>query len=600
MENERGLSGHTMSIIERAIERELEGQQAERRRGPAKPATHGEGEPEALEPPPYPRAPSGATPTTAGKPRSRVPGRPAGAGGPPPSPGPAPSPSPSASPGALPQPSRGTRAVALPAADTEKSLREEGPPSEPIDGEAASGEGSQSLPSAGPAVPVEDAEVVLPATDVPGEAPPIKHEYRSIIAVGLLVLLLVVGGFGAWATLVPLQVAVVVTGEVKLAGGDKPVQHLEGGILREVLVEDGTHVEAGQVLARLDDTQSRARLQGLDARYKSLRVREARLIAERDGTDAIAFSPEILEMTGDGGDTAALMTAQENLFRARRDALSEQLKTLEERIKQYENQISGYEVQRRSTEEQLGYIKEELTAAKTLFDKGIYEKPRLLALQRNSAALKGTIGQYTAQIASTNDRISETRSQMASARTQRLSEVSRELQEVQSDLLDATEKRNAARDILERTVVRAPYAGTVVALRYRASGVVLPAGASILSLVAGDDSQVVEVKVKPTDVDSLKLGMRADVLFTGFSRRTTPRAEGTLAYISADRLQDPAGYPYYLARIEMTSDSMKGMEGVVLSPGMPAEVHIATSQRTALSYVLKPILDSFRRAVTDG
>ncbi len=599
MENERGLSGHTMSIIERAIERELEGQQAERRRGPAKPATHGEGEPEALEPPPYPRAPSGATPTTAGKPRSRVPGRPAGAGGPPPSPGPAPSPSPSASPGALPQPSRGTRAVALPAADTEKSSRAEGPPSEPIEGEAASGEGSQSPSSAGPAVPVEDAEVVLPATDVRGEAPPVKHEYRSIIAVGLLILLLVVGGFGAWATLVPLQVAVVVTGEVKLAGGDKPVQHLEGGILREVLVEDGTHVEAGQVLARLDDTQARARLQGLDARYKSLRAREARLIAERDGTDAIAFPRELLEMTGDG-DAAALMTAQENLFRARRDALSEQLKTLEERIKQYESQISGYEVQRRSTEEQLGYIKEELTAAKTLFDKGIYEKPRLLALQRNSAALKGTIGQYAAQVASTNDRISETRAQMAAARTQRLSEVSRELQEVQSDLLDTAEKRNSARDILERTVVRAPYAGTVVALKYRASGAVLPAGASLMGLVAGDESQVVEVQVKPTDVDSLKLGMRADVLFTGFSRRTTPRAEGTLSYISADRLQDATGRPYYLARVEMARESMKGMQGVALSPGMPAEVHIATSQRTALSYVLKPILDSFRRAVTDG
>ena len=496
------------------------------------------------------------------------------------------------------------KAIALPGADAETPLREEGPPPESIDTQPASGEGGQSLPVSGPAVsgpatPVDPAEAARSASDVPGDAAPIRHEYRSIIAVGLLILVLVVGGFGAWATLVPLQVAVVVTGEVKLAGGDKPVQHLEGGILREVLVEDGTHVEAGQVLARLDDTQARARLQGLDARYKSLRAREARLIAERDGTDAIAFPRELLEMTGDG-DAAALMTAQENLFQARRDALSEQLKTLEERIKQYESQISGYEVQRRSTEEQLGYIKEELTAAKTLFDKGIYEKPRLLALQRNSAALKGTIGQYAAQVASTNDRISETRAQMAAARTQRLSEVSRELQEVQSDLLDTAEKRNSARDILERTVVRAPYAGTVVALKYRASGAVLPAGASLMGLVAGDESQVVEVQVKPTDVDSLKLGMRADVLFTGFSRRTTPRAEGTLSYISADRLQDATGRPYYLARVEMARESMKGMQGVALSPGMPAEVHIATSQRTALSYVLKPILDSFRRAVTDG
>lgn len=419
------------------------------------------------------------------------------------------------------------------------------------------------------------------------------------IGVGLLVLFLFFGVFGSWAAFAPLDSAAVASGIVSVDTNRKTVQHLEGGIVGAILVRDGDVVEAGQVLIRLDETQARASYDLLYGRWTSAKALEARLLAERDSKDGITFPAELLDR-GQDAEVAELISGQINIFEARISALAGQIAILEQRVAQYAEEIKGLEGEIASQDTQLGLIKQEIDDVTTLYEKGLALKPRLLALQRNFAEIEGERNKNRAQIARARQSIGETRLQMNDLKATQTNEVVQELRDVQTELFDLSERLSAARDVLSRTEIRAPLAGTIVGLKMHTTGGVIVPREPLLNIVPSGDSLLIEARVDPADIDIVKVGLPAQVRITAFSQRDTPPIDGKVIAVSADRLTDErTGQDYYLARVELTGDLQKALKGAPLHPGMQAEVMIVTGARTALDYLFKPITQSMNRALRE-
>lgn len=413
---------------------------------------------------------------------------------------------------------------------------------------------------------------------------------------GFFILLLGFGGLGTWAALAPLKSAAVAPGVVKVAGERKTVQHLEGGIIKDILVEEGDHVEQGQVLIRLDDTQSRAAAQLFEGQYDALVAKAARLLAERDGAEEITF-PEGLLSRADDPQIKSLLAGEQKLFETQHEAITGQINVLKQRIKEYKNEIVGLQAQESSAKKQLATIQEELDSAKAIYEQGIYDKPRYLALQRGSARLEGEIGEHAATIAQTKQKIGETELQIIDSKNQQLHKVSQELQSVQTKTFDLEERLNAATDRLTRIEVNAPSAGTIVAMRFHTVGGVIPQGATILDIVPSDGNLIIEVKINPQDIDVVHAGLQAQVQLTAYSMRNTPTLPGEVVYVSADRFTSQQnGRSYYLARIQIAQEALAEFPHITLQPGMPANVQIVIGERTALEYLIKPLKDSLNNA----
>ena len=419
---------------------------------------------------------------------------------------------------------------------------------------------------------------------------------RPIVTAGLALVALFFGVFGVWAAVAPLSTAAIAPGEVTVESKRKTVQHLEGGIVREILVRDGDVVDAGQVIVRLDRTQPQAMQALVDGRLLAALSLEARLRAERDGAETLVFPDEIAGRAGEP-DVRTAMDSQRRIFAARRDDLRNKTAILRKRDSQVREEIRGLEAQIAAEDRQLGLIRKELKGLQTLADKGLVTSTRLLALKRRAAEIEGGRGRNVAAIARARQSIAETDLKIQELRTSRLNEVVRELREVQSQIYDLNERRNAAADVLRRTEIRAPIAGTVVGLRIATAGGVIAPGEALLDIVPSNDRLVIEARVKPEDIDVVRIGLPAQVRFTAFSQRNSDPVDGEVTAVSADRLVDqlsPEGY--YLARIALQAGGLSALGNALLHPGMQAEVMIVTGRRTALSYFMKPVTDSFNRA----
>ncbi len=402
-------------------------------------------------------------------------------------------------------------------------------------------------------------------------------------------------GLIGWASLAPLESAAIAPGVVSVDGYRKTVQHLEGGIVGEILVREGDRVEAGQVVLRLDDTTPRASLELLRGRWMVASALEARLEAERDGADEIRFS-EVLTAHRDGPKTRQILEGQRNIFRARREALRSQTAILEQRAAEYAAEIVGIEGQIQAETTRLALVREELADVQKLYDKGFARKPKLLQLQRRAAEIEGSRNLHQAQIARARQSIGETRMRAADLQTSRLNQVVEEQRKAQAELYDLNERVRAAEDVLARTEIRAPLSGTVVDLRVHTAGGVIASGAPLLDIVPREERLVVEAKVDPKDIDVVREGLDAQVRFTAFNQRHRAPTEARLTSVSADLLTDEAsGRSYYLARVELA-------EGTVteLRPGMQAEVMIVTGARSALDYLLEPLVLSLNRAFRES
>ena len=424
-----------------------------------------------------------------------------------------------------------------------------------------------------------------------------ERSLRRMLVWSFAIVAVFFGGLGTWAMLAPLHSAAVATGEVVVEGNRKTVQHLEGGIVSEIRVDEGTRVEAGDVLVRLDPTQAKAQLDLLRSRQHTALAREARLVAERQRADSVTFPRELKAAASENPDVASMMESQRELFADRRSSLTGQIDILNRRMDRYREQIDGFRAQLGSLDTQAALISEEVASVQNLLERGLERRPRLLALQRRAAELDGSEGDLLARIAQAKQNIAESEARIIQLRNQRREEVSTRLRETRSQLFELEEQLNAQRDVVARTRVRAPRSGTVVDMQVHTQGGVIRAGDKIMDIVPSGEDLLVDARVRPRDIDVVRAGLPAEVRLTAYQRRTTPTIHGEVVSVSADRLIDEqTGEAYYTARVRIDQASLARAENVTLSPGMPAQVMIRTGERTALDYILSPIADTLNQA----
>jgi HlyD family secretion protein len=414
---------------------------------------------------------------------------------------------------------------------------------------------------------------------------------------GMIVLIGFVGSFGTWAAVAPLSSAAVASGSVVVDTSRKTVQHLEGGIVNQILVREGERVAAGQPLVRLDTTQAETTWQVHHGQLIATRALEARLMAERDDLNAVRFPPTLENMTRTDATVLDVLEGQRTIFEARRTALEGQQQILSERVGQLQSQIEGLRAQERGALAQLDLIHEEIVDVRALVDKGLERRPRLRALERQGADLTGQLGEYRGNIAKTEQAIGETRLQMIDVVNRRTEEVVTELRDAQTKSADLLEKVRAAEDVLQRRDILAPVGGSVVNLKTVTPGGVVAPGAALLEIVPEDDKLMIQAQIRPTDIDVVRPGLAAKVHLTAFKARITPAMDGQLVYVSADSLTDErTKTQYYDARIEVDRHELERLKYVHLYPGMPVQTMVVTGERTLLNYLVQPLYDSLTRA----
>ncbi|TVR81027.1 MAG: HlyD family type I secretion periplasmic adaptor subunit [Rhodospirillales bacterium] len=418
---------------------------------------------------------------------------------------------------------------------------------------------------------------------------------------GLLVVLLFFGIGGGWAATMPLAGATIASGTVSPEGSRRYVQHLEGGIISEIRVRDGDRVAAGDVLVVMQDVRAKAAVDTLAHRLTTLAAREARLEAERSGLDVVHFAHPALAHRDDP-DVQAAIDQQINAFKTRRASDESRAAILRQRINQLEDQIAGFRTQLDSIRQQNALIREELADVEGLYKRGYERKARVLALQRTEAELMGTEGDLRARIASSREAIGEIRFQIANLTIQRLEEVDQELAEVRAGRLEVEAQIHESLDTLARTTVVAPVAGTVMNLRFKTLGGVVRPGDPVLDIVPEDEALIIEAQITPQDIDSVHAGLPAHVLFPSFPQRNMHRLPADVLMVSADALLDErTGQRFYTARIKIDPDVLaERAPGVVLTPGMPAEVFIRTVERTLLEYLVQPVLHVMERTFRES
>lgn len=426
---------------------------------------------------------------------------------------------------------------------------------------------------------------------------PLKTDERPIVLTGLLVLAVSFGVFGTWSVFAELESAAVANGRVTLEGYRKTVQHLEGGIVKEIRVRDGKRVGKGDVLVVLEDTRPRAELEVNRARYFAATAYEARLIAERDRLDVVAYPDDLVEAARTDHRAAEAIKVQTQAFNARRATLLGEAALLGQRVEQLQSKIEGLKALEESMRHLDRSFTDEAGDLRKLFDKGLGDKQRLREVERNAAEARGEAAEHAASVASTDLQISETRQQMLQREKEFVASVVEELKKAQSDVFDLRESLLAAEDTVARTLIRAPESGIVMALQFHTIGGVIKPGTPILDIVPEDVPLVVEAQVNPIDIDKVRPGLPADVRFSAFSARYTPVIEGNVTTVSADRVEAQDGKSsYYLAHIEVSDEGRERLGELTLYPGMPAEVMIRTGGRSLLSYLVQPMTDAFARA----
>lgn len=418
---------------------------------------------------------------------------------------------------------------------------------------------------------------------------------RHAMATGLASVVLL-AGVGGWAAATTLSGAVVTMGSFVVETNVKLVQHPEGGVVGELLVQEGDEVKAGQVLVRLDATQTRANLAIVAKRLDELLARQARLEAERDGLEAIVFPPE-LTARPDNADVAKAMTSEQSLFGFRRETRHGLKAQLAERIIQYGHEIEGLAAQQDAFEHGLDVLDTEIEGLRDLYQRNLVSLQRLNALEREAASLGGEHGEVIAARAQASGRIAEARLQVLQVDNDLKTEVGAELRDVQAQIGEFLERRIAAEDALKRIDIVAPQDGYVHELILHTVGGVVPAGDALMQVVPKADRLALDVRVSPRDIDQIHLHQTARLRLSAFNQRTTPELAGTVIRVAADLTQDrTTGASYYLVRIAVPQEQLARLDDLTLVPGMPAEAFIQTGERTALSYFIKPFTDQMSRA----
>lgn len=430
-------------------------------------------------------------------------------------------------------------------------------------------------------------------------SPPERPAARGAIVGGLLTILLTFGVLGTWASIAQLDSAVLASGVVVVEGSRRDVQHLDGGIVAELLVRDGSVVRAGDPLLRLDPTRPHAALGIVQGQLDGARALHARLHAELQDLVEVQFPPELLVRRGTAS-VAELMAGQAAIFAARQDTLKGQVRILRQRIAQLREQIAGLQAQERARERQVQLIQDELVGVRLLHERGLAPRTRLLALERELARLLGEQGEQLASMARAAQAVGEAELQILHTLAAAREDSARSLQETQNRLLELQERLMAAEDVVRRTEIRAPVDGTVVGLEVHTVGGIIQPGRTIMQIVPSLEALAIEAQVHALDADALSLGMVATVSFPGFPQRSLPILTAELVHVSADRfVDDRTGTPYFKVRLTLDEESLVHAASRRMGPGLPVEVTIATGSRTALRYLLDPLAGALSQAMRE-
>lgn len=429
----------------------------------------------------------------------------------------------------------------------------------------------------------------------PGDVEGIGRQVR-IVYLGAAVVIAV---FVIWSTIAVIAGAVIAPGFVVVQDEVKTVQHPTGGIVGEIHVKNGDRIKAGDLLVRLDGTIAEANAQILTSQLTQLEMREARLNAERRGDEEVKLPEKYLDRMGNTAISGPFLE-EAAFFNARRNAREGQKAQYTERIAQLEEEIKGLEAQQTARQQQRQFVMDELTGVRELYAKNLVQLPRLSQLEQQLAELDGTLGQIVSSVAQSRGRIAELKLAILQLDAEMRSEVSAELRDAQSKIAELMERRRAAEDQLARLELRAPTDGVVNDLKVHTIGGVIGAGEPVMRIVPDQDALVVEAKVSPDQIDQIALDQPATIRFSAFDRATTPELNGRVSYISADLARDQqTGIPFYIVRVVLGEQEVDRLRDKRLIPGMPAEVHLRTGDRTVMSYLLKPLADQFSRSMRE-
>ena len=421
-----------------------------------------------------------------------------------------------------------------------------------------------------------------------------SHSDKKIISFGFLVLFIVFVVFGGWMAYAPLASSSVAIGKVSADLDKKTIQHLEGGKVTSIYVKDGDRVKKGQLLLKLRDIQIKAQLDILSAQYQDAIALFARLKAQRDGKSSIEFPSDLTD--------AHSINDQKNIFVATRKTLEEEKIITQNRIVQLQNQISGLNSLIESKQNRLASLKEETLEWQDLYEQRLVDKQRIRELKRESNMVTGDLANTKSEISKLNEQISEVQNQQFLHQKEFNQDTLQKYVEAKSLISDLKSKIIANEDTLKRTNIIAPIDGTVVGFTLHTVGGIISPSKPILEIVPENAKLVVIAQVQTTDIDKVKVGLLANIMFSAFNLKQAHVIEGKVIHVSADSFIDEAsGAPYYEAKIEVTPEGKGYLEeyGFVLVSGMPAQVMIQLGDRTALSYLIKPFTDMLTRSFNE-
>ena len=416
---------------------------------------------------------------------------------------------------------------------------------------------------------------------------------------GIAVLVVALGGFGAWASLVPLTEGVVATGSVVVDTAHKTIQHLEGGIVEKLYVREGSEVKAGDVLIELNETQPRAELELLESRYYGRRAEIDRLNAERLMGEEIVFSEELLARRNEPR-IADMMAIQQDLFEVRQRQYKGQIEIMRHRIEQLEEKIRGLEASRNARVREQALIEKDLKTLRVLYDRKLIDESSLIARRREYEQSIGEIGRITAEVAASRVAVGEARQEIIQLKHNLRTEVSDRVTDAQQEWFETRERLAAVRDVLRRTRIVAPQGGTVIGLTAHTVGGVVPPASPILNIVPSEEQLMVQGRVRPNDVDNVYPGQDARLRFSAFKQRTTPEVLGRVERVSPDAfLNEDTRETYYVVRILVPEEELAKLGEMKIEPGMPVDIMITGGQRTAMQYLSDPLMDILEKALVE-
>jgi epimerase transport system membrane fusion protein len=418
---------------------------------------------------------------------------------------------------------------------------------------------------------------------------------RSIRQIGIIILVAMFGVLGTWGYFAPIDSSALAPGYVTVKSHRKTVQHLDGGIVSKLLAKDGDVVKAGDFLLILDGTEVKAQLEILRGQHITLAAQLARLTAERDQANQINFPVDLQDLSNQY--VVEARQGENQIFNARKRSYQGEILVLNQRVSQLSSKIKGLHGQRASKQELIKSYSEEVSDLKELLAEGFTNKLRLLDSERNYAVNTGEVAALSSEIASSEMEIGETKLQILQLQKKFQEEVAGKYSEVQDQLYDVDQRLIATNDKVTRTEIKSPSNGKVLGLSVHNVGGVITPGKPILDIVPQKEELIISAQVSPMDIDRVRVGLLSEVRFSAFKQAVTPKMQGKLINLSADRITDEkTGMPYYQAVIELTPDSYEKLGGLELLPGMPAEVLINTGERTVFEYLMQPVTNAFARA----